>query len=235
MVPILLLLTLAAVDEERDAPLPERPYAEVVSELESRRHAFGTRWHQPGAERMALRDEARATVLDAITRHLMPAWYGTPWEFYGDSQTPRTGSIACGYFVSTVLRDAGFRVEHTQMAQQHAEYIVKALAPPKKIWRFRNRPVSGVVDRVRRAGEGLYVVGLDYHVGFLWNDSARVWMCHASYLGEATVVCEDALTSPAMVSRYHVVGKLLENRMMDAWLEGQVLPVFIPQGQEPAD
>ncbi|QDE87258.1 hypothetical protein BHS07_26930 [Myxococcus xanthus] len=133
-----------------------------------------------------------------------------------------------------MLRDAGFRIERMRMAQQPAEYIVKTLAPPTKTWRFRGRPVSGVIDRVRRAGAGLYVVGLDYHVGFLWNDSARVWMCHSSYLGEANVVCEDALTSPAMVSRYHVVGKLLEDGMMDAWLEGQVLPVFIP-GKKPTD
>ncbi len=232
MVPILLLLALAPVDVERETSRPERPYAETISELEARRHAFGKQWHQPGAGRIALRDEARATVLDALTRQLIPALYGTPWEFYGDSQTPRTGTIACGYFVATVLRDAGFRVDRVRMAQQHAEYIVKALAPPKKTWRFRGRPVSRVIDRVRRAGAGLYVVGLDYHVGFLWNDSAQVWMCHASYLGDATVVCEDALTSPAMVSRYHVVGKLLENGMMDAWMEERPLHVFIPE-QEP--
>ncbi|WAS88756.1 MULTISPECIES: hypothetical protein [unclassified Corallococcus] len=54
-------------------------------------------------------------------------------------------------------------------------------------------------------------------------------MCHASYLGDARVVCEDALTSPAMVSRHHVVGKLLDDGMMDAWLKGQELPTFIPE------
>lgn len=226
MVPILLLLALAPVDAEPEASRPERPYAEGVSELEARRQDFGARWQQPGVKRVSLRDEARATVLEAITRQLMPAWYGTPWAFYGDSQTPRTGSIACGYFVSTVLRDAGFRVERVRMAQQPAEYIVKTLVPPTKTWRFRDRPVSEVVNRLKRAGAGLYLVGLDYHVGFLWNDSERVWMCHASYLGEAKVVCEDALTSPAMVSRYHVVGKLFEDSMMDAWLEGRAIPTY---------
>ncbi|MBN8468886.1 hypothetical protein JYJ95_20490 [Corallococcus exiguus] len=127
-----------------------------------------------------------------------------------------------------MLRDAGFRIERVRLAQQPSEHIVKTLAPALKTWRFRDRPVSEVIDRVSHAGAGLYVVGLDYHVGFLWNDSAKVWMCHSSYLGEAKVVCEDALTSPAMVSRYHVVGKLLEDGMMDAWLKGRALPTFIP-------
>ncbi|WP_253902720.1 hypothetical protein [Corallococcus exiguus] len=228
MVPILLLLALTPVDAEPEPLRPERPYAEVVAGLEARRQDFGTRWHQPGVKRTSLRDEARSTVLEAITRQLMPAWYGTPWEFYGHSQTPGTGSIACGYFVSTVLRDAGFRIERVRMAQQPAEHIVKTLAPSLKTWRFRDRPVSEVVDRLMSAGAGLYVVGLDYHVGLLWNDSAKVWLCHSSYLGEAKVVCEDALTSPAMVSRYHVVGKLLEDGMMDAWMKGRAIPTFIP-------
>ncbi|NNB85014.1 hypothetical protein HI292_05525 [Corallococcus exiguus] len=127
-----------------------------------------------------------------------------------------------------MLRDAGFRIERVRMAQQPAEHIVKTLAPALTTWRFRDRPVSEVIDRLRSAGAGLYVVGLDYHVGFLWNDSAKIWMCHSSYLGEAKVVCEDALTSPAMVSRYHVVGKLLEDGMMDAWMKGRALPTFIP-------
>ena len=32
-------------------------------------------------------------------------WMGTPWDFSGTSQVPRKGSIACGYFVSTVGLD----------------------------------------------------------------------------------------------------------------------------------
>lgn len=100
---------------------------------------------------------------------------------------------------------------------------MKTLVPPAKTWSFRNRSVSEVILRVKGEGAGLYLVGLDYHVGFLWNDGEQVWMCHASYLGDAKVLCEDALTSPAMESRYHIVGRLLEDGMIDAWLNGQKL------------
>lgn len=224
MLSVLLLLALTSADAERDAPPPERTYAETLSALSAQRSALAARWLRPDADRGAVREEARAVVFGAITRHILPAWYGTPWEFYGNSQTPGSGSIACGYLVSTVLQDAGFGVERVRMAQQPAELIVKTLVPPEKTWRFRNRPVSDVIHRVKREGEGLYLVGLDFHVGFLWNDGAQVWMCHASYLGDVAVVCEDALASPAMSSRYHVVGRLLEDGMIDAWLEGRELP-----------
>jgi hypothetical protein len=224
MLSTLLFVALTALPAE-DAPSSrERLYAEVLADLSARRGALAARWLQPEVDRDAVRQEARAVVLQALTRQLLPAWSGTPWEFYGNTRTPRSGIIACGYLVSTVLEDAGFRVERVRMAQQPAEYIVKTLAPPRRTWRFRNRPVSEVVERVKREGEGLYVVGLDLHVGFLWNDGTRVWMCHSSYLGTAEVVCEDALTSPAMLSRYHVVGRLLEEGMLDAWLEGWALP-----------
>ncbi len=222
MISVLLLVALASSPVEGSA----RPYEAVLAELASRRVELGARWGQRGADRAALRREAREAVLGAVTRELLPAWYGTPWEFYGASRTPRVGSIACGYLVSTVLEAAGFRVERVRMAQQPAEHIVKTLVPAKRTWRFRDRPVSEVVRRVQREGEGLYLVGLDYHVGFLWNDGAQVWMCHSSYLGTAEVLCEDALTSPAMVSGYHVVGRLLEDGMMEAWLEGRALPTF---------
>jgi hypothetical protein len=227
MLSTLLFVALTALPAEDVPSAREQPYAEVLADLSARRGALATRWLQPGVDRDAIRDEARAVVLQALTRQLLPAWYGTPWEFYGATRTPRSGSIACGYLVSTVLADAGFRVERVRMAQQPAEYIVKTLVPSRRTWRFRSRPVSEVVERVKREGEGLYLVGLDYHVGFLWNDGTRVSMCHASYLGTAEVLCEDALTSPAMLSRYHVVGRLLEEAMLDAWLEGRALPTVM--------
>ncbi len=224
MLSALVLLALTSLPVEGDSHALRRPYEEVLTELAARRGDLGARWGRRGADRAALRSEARAAVLQAITGEMLPAWHGTPWEFYGDAQRPGAGSIACGYLVSTVLQHAGFRVERVRMAQQPAEYIVKTLVPPRRTWRFRDRPVSQVVERVQREGMGLYLVGLDYHVGFLWNDGAKVWMCHSSYLGTAEVVCEDALTSPAMLSRYHVVGRLFEDGMMEAWLEGRALP-----------
>lgn len=140
------------------------------------------------------------------------------------SEEPGHGVIACGYFVSTILRDAGFRVERIRLAQQAPENIVRTLALAGEIERFRDGDVGTVVDAVSHDGEGLYVIGLDYHVGFLWNDGATVRMCHASYLGEAVVVCEDARRSPAMGSNYHVVGKLLSDVMIDRWLTGEAFP-----------
>ena len=77
-------------------------------------------------------------LLDTVRDELIPPWVGTEWAFYGTTQTPGEGEIACGYFVSTVLRDAGVKVERVKLAQQASEYIVKTFAEAEHVRRFRN-------------------------------------------------------------------------------------------------
>lgn len=170
--------------------------------------------------------DARKLALAAFTDDLFPAWTGTPWAFYGTSVTPGEGEIACGYFVSTTLRDAGFGVQRIKLAQQPAERIIKTFVAKGDIRRFRTGDVDPVVDAVQAGGEGLWIVGLDYHVAYLWNDGSTVRMCHSGNLGPGAVACEDARTSPSMVSNYHVIGRLFSDAMLDRWLDNKAFPTI---------
>lgn len=223
-----LLLTLACSVSAADpapaepaltAAAPEPTYAERTAALTAERDRLAALPRSP-----AVRDEARAALLSGIDRALIPPWFGTPWAFHGTTQTPGEGAIACGYFVSTVLRDAGLPVERVRLAQQASEYIVKTFSEPAHVRRFRTGDVDAVVDRILAEPEGLYVVGLDVHVGFLVRTDARIAFCHSTFLEPGAVVCEDPRTSPAFVSNYHVVGPVLEDRVVDAWLDRTPLP-----------
>lgn len=165
-------------------------------------------------------DEARRVLLEAITGDLIPAWTDTPWDFWGTTEVPGEGEIACGYFVSTVLAHAGVRVERVRMAQQASEYIVRSLAEPDAIRRYRDDADLRILDDLRAQPPALYVVGLDQHVGFLWFDGATVWFCDASYVDDVDVGCRDARTSPSFRSRYRVVGPALSDRVVAGWLRG---------------
>ena len=137
------------------------------------------------------------------------------------SETPGEGLIACGYLVSTVLRDAGFRVERIRLAQQASERIVRTLAPPSEIVRLRRRSPEAAAAELRATLEdGLYVVGMDYHVAFLVLDGERADLCHSAYVPPASVVCEPAATSPGFVSDLYVVGPALSDERMANWLDG---------------
>jgi len=170
------------------------------------------------ARRPAPRAEARAALTRWVEVNAFPAWAGTPWDFSGTTQTPGEGQIACGYYVSTVLSHAGVKVARAPLAQQASEFIVKTLA--STVEDFRGTPAEAV-QRVRARGEGLYVVGLDYHVGFLRVSGEQVDFCHSSYLGAKAVLCEPALTAPAFLSSRYVLGEALSDQVVDAWLAGR--------------
>ena len=188
-----------------------------------------TRLHLGTLERTDARTRARRLLTDRFRDALIPAWFGTPWAFYGTSTVPKQGSIACGYFVSTVLQQAGFHVERVHMAQQPSEYIVKTFAPESSLKRFRTGSSALVVSWLRTQADGVYTVGLDLHTGFVVKRGTQVEFCHSSYLSQpAEVQCNDALTDPAFVSRYHIVGPVFTDGVLDAWLDGQPLKTYRP-------
>ena len=202
-------------------------YDGAVARLAADRAALATgyRGAKDAKAREALVARARARLLDAIDRELVPAWFGTPWEFYGTSEQPGKGTIACGYFVSTVLRDAGLRVPRVLLAQQASEHIVQTLTPEPRIVRLRNLSQEEVVRQARARGDGLYVIGLDFHVGFLHIEGASARFCHSSYLGARVVVCEKAEDAPAMGSSYYVIGDALGDERVVDWLLQRAIPV----------
>lgn len=227
----MLLWVAACFEPQRVAVLPApvplselpepvaRTYDDIRGDLEARRKELAALEDRPAARSMA-----REVLVSAITREFMPAWRGTPWEFYGATETPREGAIACGYFVSTVLRDAGLKVDRVRMAQQASENILLSLVPKSSLKRFSNRTAKDVVEHVAAAGDGLWVVGLDFHVGFLWSHGGQVDMCHSSWVGARGVLCEDAITSQAFASAYRVLGELFaDDHLVDAWLDAKAI------------
>ncbi len=172
-----------------------------------------------GAARRLVLARARALVLRTMTERLLPAWIGTPWAFNGTSRTPGEGAIACGSFVVFTLRHAGFRIP-SRMLRQPSLNIIKNLVASEPIRIFSNAaPVARVLREVRRQGDGLYMVGLDIHVGFLVNRGGRITFFHSSYVGTARVIEEDAAApNPFSASRYRVVAKLFGDAMMVRWL-----------------
>jgi len=202
-------------------PTPD-PYDVARRRLDDDRRALALR------PRSEARAAARARLLEGIDDDLVPAWFGTPWAFYGTSTVPGQGEIACGYFVSTVLGHAGLQVERVRMAQQPSEYIVKTFSPESELRRFRRKDAATVVRWVRSQPEGVYVVGLDYHVGMLVHREGEVRFCHSAFTTPNAVTCSDPHTDPGFVSSYRIVGPVLTDGVVDAWLDGEALPTYQP-------
>ena len=149
-------------------------------------------------------------ILSQLRDSLFVCWYGTQWDFYGTTEIPRKGKIACGYFVTTVLRDIGIKLNRIKLAQCASEEMIKKICLQNSIKRSSNEDIRSFVRKITKAGIGLYIVGLDFHTGFILNDGKTVNFIHANYANEKVVISEQANESGVLASsKYKVIGKIL--------------------------
>lgn len=201
-------------------------YRSVLARIQTDRQRYARAYTSAdAAQRDSLIGAARELVLRSLVSEIFPAWYGTPWEFHGTTQTPGSGTIACGYFVTTTLRDVGFRLPRIRWAQLAAEAVVKKACPPRTIWRRSLAPIDSVTAHIERSGPGLYLVGLDCHVGFIVHYRDTLSFVHSSYYRPEIGVMSEPLDSenPLRDSRYRVIGRLLSDEMMRRWITGEAL------------
>jgi len=75
-------------------------------------------------------------------------------------------------------------------------------------------------------GDGVYIVGLDYHTGFILVSGRQVSLIHASGYPPFCVVKEPLQHSFSIKkSSCFVVGKIsADHRLMDRWVKRQRIP-----------
>jgi hypothetical protein len=198
--------------------LPE--YGDVRQQIETRRRDLANSLDSD--EQEATLALARELLGEAISKDLTEHWLGTPWDFNGVSQTPGRGQIACGYFVSTVLRDAGFQVERVRLAQQASGNIIRSLTGKNNIVRMVGRPFDEFVSRLKAEGPGIYVIGLDYHVGFIAQDAEGAVFIHSDGGAYRRVVAEPVETAAALRrSRWREFANIsADDALLERWLRG---------------
>ncbi|GAB2638414.1 hypothetical protein GCM10027035_35160 [Emticicia sediminis] len=181
--------------------------------------------HQLTNERkqLASGNDNLSQVFTRQFRSLMPFWYGTRYSFYGQTETPGEGKIACGYFVTTVLEDLGLKIERNKLAQLPSEEMIKSLVEKESIRRFSQYTIIDFLADVRETGTGLYVVGLDTHTGFLLYQNNEMRFIHASGRFPFAVVNERAKESIILgKSNYRIIGKLSDDeKVLQNWLSNQ--------------
>ena len=196
-------------------------YPIILNSIESSRDEFVRSYElaKTEQEKEKVIDQARNYLNEVLARKVFPAWYGTPWSFNGNALYPLQGTIACGSFVENVLKNIGFAID-SRLSAQPSEYIIKNVCENKKIERFSNVPIGSFNDTVQNSGEGIYIVGLDSHVGFLYILKGKYRFVHSH--GYLFVLSEIPSLSPILrLSKYRVIGKLFNDKMIIHWLYGK--------------
>lgn len=140
---------------------------------------------------------------------LFPYWYGTKWGFYGTTESPQHGTIACGYFVTTLLRDAGLNINRVKLAQQASSVIIQSVCENENIKTFSNAKNEDFFKYIKDQGESMYIVGLDFHTGFIYFDGKEIYFIQAKYYDEVAVVKEVANKSRVLLSsKFKMLGRI---------------------------
>lgn len=197
--------------------ISSRGYQGIVADLKGQLQNLSTGYTQ------AQTHEEREYVLNTSKKFfaqcfetLIEKWYGTPWDFYGDSKFPHTGYIACGYLVSNTLNHLSVDVDRRLLAQQWPVNMVRSMFG-EEMSQVSDR--SAMISIIQKQGYGVYMIGLDRHVGFILYDSYGMKFIHSSYSGSKAVLAEEPEYSLALLqSGKYYIGKLTSDSFMRKWL-----------------
>jgi hypothetical protein len=192
---------------------PQGSYYDILKEIAALRSAVKSNISTAdSANQVLLLQAAGKSLEEKIVNALIPFWYGTEWDFYGTTDTPGTGKIACGYFVSTVLKHCGFNLNRYTLAQQSAWNEARTLQMSDKVPFINGDHENFATEFKKRYQEGLYMVGLDFHVGFLLLRKGELFFIHSSYIDPVATVIEKIDSSPAFqASRKYCIAEISTN------------------------
>ena len=161
----------------------------------------------------------------SIGNDIYKKWEGTPWDFNGTTETPGVGNIACGYFVTTVLRDIGVKLNRVKLATCASLQMMKSLCPTQKIQNLSLKSYEEFNDFIKFNGKAVYIIGLDFHTGFLVNDGFENWFIHSNYIRRKGVTKEEILNSVALKgSKTRWIVCLTKDKVfINNWLKDSVL------------
>ncbi|WP_158978560.1 hypothetical protein [Cellulophaga sp. L1A9] len=191
-----------------------------------------------GKLRLRLKEELRLGTIsletikiafaNQLVDQIIPHWYGTPWSFGGHTAIPNQGKIACGYFISTTLRDMGININRYTLAQKSPIDEAKMISCGAIIHNVdQDTPEKAFAEIDGLTEEGLYFIGFDEgHVGYLLKRDGKLFLIHSNYLSPVSVCMETLEESRVFkrFSKFHLVPISHNDALLQRWLDkGAVL------------
>ena len=213
----------------RRKPEPDpKTYAVLTQDLERGRKDLAQRYQKAktAAERATVVMEARS-LLERALPAMMRCWLGTPWDFNGTAIGPGKGKIACGYFVSTVLKDAGFQLDRYKLAQQASGNILRSFLANESCTLTVGENYEAFATNVESREPGVYIIGLDSHVAFLVVGTNGFRFVHSSGSQPWCVVDESRAEAGVLQrSKWRMLGNLTADpTVLKHWLKAEKIEV----------
>ncbi len=215
-----------------DSPDPDvvnKSYTSLLAEVGIQTQTMQQAYRQAtSGDKARLEQQANDYLFGLLTDSggVFHHWMGTEWDYNGITTEPLKGEIACGYFVTTPLKQLGFNLNRYKIAQQYSHSIANTLCAKGSVKSYNDLDI--VLERINAKKNSLYVVGLDNHVGFLVNIKGEVFFIHSDYITDGVVKESPKASIALLSSNLYVVGNLLGNNpeLVKKWLKGEFINII---------
>lgn len=208
---VLFLFNLSSCSESSDKHISQasitykraidKSYDEIIDSIQiTKRKLFIKYPSLTSLNKKSNIDEISEFWVSLISNELYDKWKNTPWDYNGTADRPDHGAIACGYFVTTILRDMDLKINRSKLAICASSVMMKSLVPHQKIRNLSYMSYSDFNSELKNSGKGVYIIGLDFHTGFIVNDGTENWFIHSYYVKRRGVIKEAVLDSWALRS-----------------------------------
>jgi hypothetical protein len=203
--------------------LSVKSYEELIAKIASKRKEFSIKYSTENSfnQKKAI-EEICSYWVNAIGNDLYNKWQNTPWDFNGTTTQPQRGTIACGYFVTAILQDMNLKINRTKLSVCASSEMMKSLTPQQRIKNLSYLSYNDFNNNLSEYGKGVYIIGLDFHTGFIVNDGKENWFIHSNYIGRIGVTKETVLNSAALRSSKTrwLISLTNDKDFLHRWLKG---------------
>ncbi len=168
---------------------------------------------------------------DLLVNKIIPYWYQTKWSFEGHTAQPKKGEIACGYFVSTTLKDMGLNINRYKLAQQSPINEARTLSLSTPVIEI-NKPstIENINELKLKMKEGIYFIGFDQsHVGYILKKNDRLYLIHSNYINSKGVEIEVIEESVVFSSynKFYLVELSTNRELLKTWINQTKIEVLV--------
>ncbi len=200
-----------------------KKYNLVKQNLSTKQNIFQEKYAmaKDSNERNEILKNAKYYLFKSITDDILPYWYDTKWDFNGTTENPREGTIACGYFISTVLSHAGIDTDRYALGREAAGAVIQTICKRESIHIVKKNNFQRLFQYLKQQKDGVYILGMDWHIGFIVKKQNKIRFIHSRKPKHAGVLNEEAEDSPTLkLSNFYMIGNVLENeRIIQQWVE----------------
>ena len=209
--------------------LPKGNYNQLKFSIKIKQQELQNRYNKANnSTKKEIEKEAQKYIYETLLNKIIPHWYGMSWDMAGYSIIPQDGYVGCSYFISNTLLHTGFKLNRYRIAQAYSKAIARSMQASGDLVVLEGKSRQELIQFMKKNySEGLFIIGLDSHVGYLLYRKDEVFIIHSSYYVDAKIVIEKAKFSPALDSNIFVIGELTTNtETIKKWLNHSRFPVI---------